>query len=585
MSNFFGIIKKRDNFDLPDISALLSKNLAYKNSHFSFETDFDISIFDDDQLIVMLCGFVSNISELCSLSNDVFNSQAEGVAKIYKNNPANFQEKFLGNFVISIFDKNKQELVLVRDHFGARPLYLINHKNFFAFSTNLGLLADSELLILNINMQTMVNFLSLQVNEGNKTFYEEIDRLEASHILNLNKSAVHISAYSHVSSSNNKVNQRPLTAFTKKFEDAISRSFVGKKKIGLRLSGGLDSTAIAIGMKNLGIKGVETFSANYRHLPQKHLHLTDETNYQAAVKSVTGYNHNFVSLENISPLESLEKQANYFDEPIHIPNLYLFEKIAAQAKSKNIGIIFDGNDGDTVVSHGFERFEELLRSLNFIGFIYELCRYALFNQVKLKQFVKSIGHNILLKWGLREKSKKNSSIVQDSVLFDSKFCNDYFQTAVDSHLDKLKSPLHALAFEYRYLIFKYYDIEIRSPFYDLELINLCVSLPSRWKLRHGRSRYILRSYLKGKVPDLVSQRRNKANLIYGIIYNIEENDIKKIKKELENIHPLLENIINQGRISESINLLKSKNEITDFEVTSLLGFFSANRWLRNNQSI
>ena len=570
---------------MPDISALLSKNLAYKNSHFSFETDFDISIFDDDQLIVMLCGFVSNISELCSLSNDVFNSQAEGVAKIYKNNPANFQEKFLGNFVISIFDKNKQELVLVRDHFGARPLYLINHKNFFAFSTNLGLLADSELLILNINMQTMVNFLSLQVNEGNKTFYEEIDRLEASHILNLNKSAVHISAYSHVSSSNNKVNQRPLTAFTKKFEDAISRSFVGKKKIGLRLSGGLDSTAIAIGMKNLGIKGVETFSANYRHLPQKHLHLTDETNYQAAVKSVTGYNHNFVSLENISPLESLEKQANYFDEPIHIPNLYLFEKIAAQAKSKNIGIIFDGNDGDTVVSHGFERFEELLRSLNFIGFIYELCRYALFNQVKLKQFVKSIGHNILLKWGLREKSKKNSSIVQDSVLFDSKFCNDYFQTAVDSHLDKLKSPLHALAFEYRYLIFKYYDIEIRSPFYDLELINLCVSLPSRWKLRHGRSRYILRSYLKGKVPDLVSQRRNKANLIYGIIYNIEENDIKKIKKELENIHPLLENIINQGRISESINLLKSKNEITDFEVTSLLGFFSANRWLRNNQSI
>ena len=570
---------------MPDISALLSKNLAYKNSHFSFETDFDISIFDDDQLIVMLCGFVSNISELCSLSNDVFNSQAEGVAKIYKNNPTNFQEKFLGNFVISIFDKNKQELVLVRDHFGARPLYLINHKNFFAFSTNLGLLADSELLILNINMQTMVNFLSLQVNEGNKTFYEEIDRLEASHILNLNKSAVHISAYSHVSSSNNKVNQRPLTAFTKKFEDAISRSFVGKKKIGLRLSGGLDSTAIAIGMKNLGIKGVETFSANYRHLPQKHLHLTDETNYQAAVKSVTGYNHNFVSLENISPLESLEKQANYFDEPIHIPNLYLFEKIAAQAKSKNIGIIFDGNDGDTVVSHGFERFEELLRSLNFIGFIYELCRYALFNQVKLKQFVKSIGHNILLKWGLREKSKKNSSIVQDSVLFDSKFCNDYFQTAVDSHLDKLKSPLHALAFEYRYLIFKYYDIEIRSPFYDLELINLCVSLPSRWKLRHGRSRYILRSYLKGKVPDLVSQRRNKANLIYGIIYNIEENDIKKIKKELENIHPLLENIINQGRISESINLLKSKNEITDFEVTSLLGFFSANRWLRNNQSI
>jgi asparagine synthase (glutamine-hydrolysing) len=431
----------------------------------------------------------------------------------------------------------------------------------------------------------MVNFLSLQINAGNKTFYEEIDRLEASHILYLNMGAPHISSYSHVSSSNKRLNQRPLTAFTKKFEDAIYRSFIDTKKTGLMLSGGLDSSAIAIGMKNLGIKGVETFSANYKHLPQKHLPLTDETNYQAAVKNATGYNHNFVSLENISPLESLEKQANYFDEPIHIPNLYLFEKIGAQAKSKNIGIIFDGNDGDTVVSHGFERFEELLRSLNIIGFLYELYRYAIFNQVKLKQFIKSIGHNILLKWGVRKKTKKNSSIVEDSVLFDPKFHNNYSQTAVDSHLDKLKSPLHALAFEYRYLIFKYYDIEIRSPFYDLELINLCVSLPSRWKLRHGRSRYILRSYLKGKVPDLVSQRRHKANLLHGIINNIGENDINKIKKELENIHPLLKNIVNNERISESISRLNGKNEITDFEVTSLLGFFSANRWLRNNKKI
>ena len=171
------------------------------------------------------------------------------------------------------------------------------------------------------------------------------------------------------------------------------------------------------------------------------------------------------------------------------------------------------------------------------------------------------------------------------ILFDPKFYNNYSQTAVDSHLDKLKSPLHALAFEYRYLIFKYYDIEIRSPFYDLELINLCVSLPSRWKLRHGRSRYILRSYLKGKVPDLVSQRRHKANLLHGIINNIGENDINKIKKELENIHPLLKNIVNKERILESISRLNGKNEITDFEVTSLLGFFSANRWLRNNKKI
>ena len=64
-----------------------------------------------------------------------------------------------------------------------------------------------------------------------------------------------------------------------------------------------------------------------------------------------------------------------------------------------------------------------------------------------------------------------------------------------------------------------------------------------------------------------------------------KDDIKKIKKEVENIHPLLENIVNKERISESISRLNGKNEITNFEVTSLLGFVSANRWLRNNKKI
>jgi len=585
MSNFFGIIKKQGDGVLPSVRALLRDHYTQKEGHFYFEKDFDISIFDNDQLLIMLCGFVSNIPELCLNHKTTSSCQAEALAKIYEDNPQGFQEKLLGNFAISIFNKTTQELILVRDYFGARPLYIIDQTNFLAFSTDLGLLTKSEILPLHLNQRTMVDFLCLRVRDNKSTFYTEIERLEASHILTLKRGRVRACSYSYMPSPKTEPRQKPPIAFSEKFEAAIRHSHFETKKIGLMLSGGLDSSAIAIGMKNVGVQNVETFSGNYTHLPEKQRALTDETKFQAAISSSTGYNHNSLPLENISPLASIEKQLTYFNEPIHMPNMYLFEEVALAAKRKHIDMIFDGQDGDTVISHGSERFPELLKRLNLVSFLYEIFSYSSFNQAKLKNTIKFFGYHIFLKWGLKKAPAENTSIVQDAIFFDKRFLYQSSQTAVDSHQDKLTSPLHAFAWEWRYLFFKHFGIEVRSPFYDKELIKFCVSLPSRWKLRNGKTRYILRGYLQGQVSDLVSQRRKKANLSHGIINNITDADIQKIKLELENIHPFLASTVNQQRLIDSVNRLDNKNRATDRDVMDLFGFYSANRWLRNNKEL
>lgn len=584
MSNFFGIIKKQGDA-LPSFQLPLKNHHTLNDNHFCFEENFDISIFENHQLLIMLCGFVYNTPELCCDHSKSSTCQAEAIGQIYLNNPQAFQEKLLGNFAISIFNKTTQELILVRDHFGARPLYIIDQENFFAFSTDLGLLSETEIMPLHLNQRTLIDFLSLRVRDGKSTFYTEIERLEASHILRLKRGTVQDDSYSHIPSSKVEPRQHPIAAFANKFETAIRNSHYANKKIGLMLSGGLDSSAIAIGMKNIGIQSVETFSGNYTHLPETRRALSDETKFQAAVSATTGFHHNAIPLENISPLTSIEKQLTYFHEPIHMPNLYLFEQIANQAQENNIEIMFDGQDGDNVISHGTERFPELLKRLNIIGFVYEIFRYSLFNQVKLKNTIRFFANHILLKWGLKKTSSRNSSIIRDAIFFDKRFLFESTQTAVDTHQEKLITPLHALAFEWRYLFFKYFDIEVRSPFYNMALINFCLSLPSRWKLRHGKTRYILRGYLKGLVSDLVSQRPKKANLSHGVINNITQFDIQKIKLEIENIDPCIGVIIDQQRLLDSLNRLQSKNQATDFDVTVLLSFYSASSWLRCNKHL
>jgi asparagine synthase (glutamine-hydrolysing) len=585
MSNFFGIIKKQQDYTLPSIQALLKDSYAQEDCIFCFEEDFDVSIYENPQLLIMLSGFISNMAELCPKDNITPVSHAEALAQIYLNHPKSFQEMLLGNFAISIFDKKTKDLTLVRDHFGARPLYLLDHANFFSFATDMSLLIKTEIVPLHLNKNAMIDYLSLRVRDDKNTFYREIERLEASNIIRLIATGTETGHYEHVPTHKLAPYQHPVDEFGSKFEDAVRASHFSKNNIGLMLSGGLDSSAIAIGMKNVGIKDVETFSVNYTHLPKKQQALTDETNFQIAVGDATGYHHNFIPLENVSPLTSIEKQLTYFHEPVHMPNLYLFEQVAFQAKRKNIDIMFDGQDGDNVISHGAERFPELLKRLNIIGFLYEIFRYSAFNKVKLKNTAKFFVSHILLKWGLRKLPRGNSSILRDSVFFDKRFFLQPFRTGVDSHQEKLASPMHSMAFEWRYLFFKYYKIEVRSPFYSMTLIKFCLSLPGRWKLRHGKTRYILRRYLKDQVSDLVSQRHKKANLAHGVIHNITRDDIKKIKRELDNIHPFLESIVDRDRLLDCIESLEDRGTATDSNVTTVLAFYAANTWLHRNKGL
>ena len=112
------------------------------------------------------------------------------------------------------------------------------------------------------------------------------------------------------------------------------KSIDKKSKLGLMLSGGLDSGSIALGFKNLGINDLETFSCNFTHLPKDIINLTDESRFQSLISKRLKYKHNHLPLKGVSPLESIEEYMHIFFEPFHMPNLYIFEKIAISASLK-----------------------------------------------------------------------------------------------------------------------------------------------------------------------------------------------------------------------------------------------------------
>ena len=235
--------------------------------------------------------------------------------------------------------------------------------------------------------------------------------------------------------------------------------------------------------------------------------LSDEAEYQDDVIKKLNLSHTQIQLEKDSPLQSLMGQFKYFAEPTHFPNLYMFEKVALEAQFKKIDVIFDGQDGDTVISHGLQRFRELAQVGNIFVLLYELICYSRFHGFKFRHVFRNILVAIFRNWGIIKHRARNTSVLNQRTFEKYKLGGLKNITAVDSHLEKLCSPLHSIALETKYLIFKHYDIHVRSPFYDKDLIELCLNIPSKWKLRKGKTRFILRKYLSQMGLEKISCRK------------------------------------------------------------------------------
>ena len=581
MTDFFGFIGKESS-DIPR-SAVGNFNNSYLSRSFNcyYGIGFDLSVYEDDLLFVVSLGYLSSCRSRLYRSINSQCACADSLAQLYTTHLDDFYDLIDGNFSFCIFDKMKNKTFLARDKMGSRPLYLCFQEDYFLFSSDQKFFLNNDSIKISFDNETMANYLALKNQQSDKTFFNEIKRVNPFSVLIIENASLELSYLKYALSENRIAVSNPIQGFKYKFEQAIKRCWGDVKRIGLMFSGGQDSSAIAMGLRECGFREVKSFSCNYSHLPESTRSRSDEMEYQDDVIKKIHLSHTQIELESVSPLNSLMGQFKYFAEPTHFPNLYMFEKVVFEAKLQNIDVIFDGQDGDNVVSHGLHRFRELAQKGNVFVLLYELICYSKYNGFKFRTASKSIIGEILRNWGIIKHFNENSSVLNQEAFEKYNVGEMQNITAVDSHLKNLSSPLHSLALETKYLIFKYHGIHVRSPFYDKDLIEFCLNIPSKWKLRNGKTRFILREYLIGGGLKKISHRRKKANLGYGLVNNIRRLDLKKIQDELEDIHPFLENFINQECINEIFIDFKTRDGWDDPKLMGILAVFTANCWLKN----
>ncbi len=433
-------------------------------------------------------------------------------------------ERFNGMFAFAIWDGVKRELFLARDRMGQKPLYYTNlpRSAGIAFASELQSLRELPWACTNLDQASLIEYLRWGYVPANLTAFRHIAKLEPGHVL----SSDDPESQSYFDSNRPNLQQSNRTSVRTLVERAVSRQVVADVPLGCFLSGGLDSSVIALAMTKAAQPGqrVQTFSIGFDD-PRY-----DETQYATAIAAHLGTAHRAFEVKP-KAADDLPKLARVFGEPFAdssaLPTQYLARETRGYVK-----VALSGDGGDELFG-GYRRY----RAMQLEGVIRRVPRSmrrafrAIIPQTLLSRHPKSLGSlsgrllqsidlpthdryasymryysdsDIIALLSLpaeqrlgdgpwidslrRVFSQRNRGPVECSLAFDRvTYLPDDLLTKVDR-----ASMLHAL--------------EVRSPFMDHELVQFAAGLTTDQLLKGGPKR-MLREAFANDLPAWVFKRK------------------------------------------------------------------------------
>lgn len=439
--------------------------------------------------------------------------------------------RLLGDFSLAFWDPERHRLVCARDRIGVKPFYYFASDRLFAFASEIQSLLSLPEVPRRLNETRIIDYLIPCFEDKVATFYEGILRLPPGHVLVVEGGKIRLHAYWLLDPTRQLrlgSDEEYADAFRELFTEAVRCRTRGSARVGALLSGGLDSSAIACTATRLLAaedRGpLPTFSVVFDRVPQ-----CDERCFIGQVLEQGGFAPSFVAGDGRGPLDGLEMMLE--DEPFYTPNLFLHWAMYNAARSRGIGILLDGFDGDIVVSHGLPALAEHLRGgrwgrlaresaalSDILGRpVWSILRaYALPALCPqpirvLRRQLRAGGWQRELQRLLSPGFRKRVDVAGRVRLLHG-LCPSPPRNCREKHHADLSQGLLSFALEVVDRAAAALGVVPRYPFFDSRLVEFCLALPSDQKLDGGWTRAVLRRSMSGILPRGIQWRRGKSDL-------------------------------------------------------------------------
>ena len=450
-----------------------------------------------------------------------------------------------GIFSFAIWNSQKQELFLARDHFGVKPLYYTQFDNSFIFASEIKAIFKYPGIEKVIDKQGISELFGIgPAHTPGTSIFKNIYEIKPAHFAIYNKSGLHIERYWKLETKEHTDNfEQTCEKVNFLLDDAIQRQLVSDVPLCVMLSGGLDSSIIVAYASNYcrknGLPPLDTYSVDYvdndKNFVKSDFQPNSDNYYINIMKNKFQTNHHTIVIDTPELADSLEDAMIARDYPgmADVDSSFL---LFCKNIKKEATVCLSGECSDEIFA-GYPWFfrEDALNSNTFPWSIALTERQQILNpdissKVDLKNYIDYRYNQSLSEIDFIDTDSAETAEKRKITYLTM---NWFMQTLLD------RSDRTSM----------YNGLELRVPFCDYRLVQYLWNIPWEIKALNGREKGLLRYVVKDLLPsEIVDRKKSPYPKTHNPTY------LKKVKEMLTTI---------MNKKDAPINNLLNRNYILD----------------------
>ena len=457
------------------------------------------------------------------------------IAELYATYGIDIISDLAGDFILIIQEKTKKKLIIVRDKIGGRRLYYTFSNGNIIFASKIKTLLSVPGISRDIDYFGLESFLKFGYIIAPTTIFKSIKELEPGHLIEIGNSVYRTKPYWNLFADDEIRGHRSeiREMLYQEIEENISARMKPKERIGIYLSGGIDSnTPLAIISQFRNLSEIVTMSIGYGD-QYKDYHELNQARFSA---NYFGSDHHEIINGPNHIDKYLCKTVWDFEQPFGNPALISWTALSELAKDL-VDVVFIGAGADEVLG-GYRRYNALtflklyykipLHSLtnrvfarllgtlslgaNHYDFAYRL--HKLFdgmqpdilttNEVFLFGDYDDLRRNIFLESVMKTECGKVPGLdkyyrlANTNDCFKQVFIADCYTDLVSEQLTRALIPLDK------------YGIDYRAPFADPDFMLMCLNIPDKYKIGIFQTKIVYREAVSAILPKQIIRQKKRG---------------------------------------------------------------------------
>jgi asparagine synthase (glutamine-hydrolysing) len=315
-------------------------------------------IDEEARVTIVFNGEIYNYRELKKQLESEFNfrtaTDTEVIIAAYIKWGIDCIHQFIGMFAFALYDENSDELFIVRDRMGIKPIYYAEQNGAFFFASELRALLASDHVSRKLCVHALTDYLRYQTVHAPFTIIDEVYMLMPGHFIHFKEGDHKIIKYWEMNDFASASSSYERQEVKKKVNDLLQSSVELRMRadvpFGAFLSGGIDSSIIVGLMARASSFPVHTFSITFKEQE------FDESPYSKLISKRFNTEHTEIELSANDFLRTIPQAIASLDHPSGDgPNTY----VVSEATRKNgVKMALSGLGGDEVFC-GYEVFKRI----------------------------------------------------------------------------------------------------------------------------------------------------------------------------------------------------------------------------------